>query len=236
MKGIPPPGPRRRGALRIVRFGEALDVAAKTVVGDPEPGAQKGPRPAVRSNLPSREILEPGEEELPGLQACLRRLTLARGPVVRVAPPVEGARPAEFQLRAQPVWQADARRQMKLQTVVEGSGVEELPASVERGMAGVCAIDEPGVPRAGEGRANAQVGGVQEGVRPCRGESSPGSVGVFGSSGGAHIDRQGPHHHDKRQERCQKSCAAGPMHVRLAFLVCRGVCNSVWATQERSTT
>ena len=57
--------------------------------------------------------------------------------MVRAAPPVEVSRQAEFQLRAQPVWQADARRQMKLQTVVEGPGVEALPASVKRGTAGV---------------------------------------------------------------------------------------------------
>ncbi|MCY4560037.1 MAG: hypothetical protein OXF79_27495, partial [Chloroflexi bacterium] len=78
--------------------------------------------------------------------------------------PFEGASDAEFQLRAQPVWQGgappekktptrregaagaalpgvrddgQARREMKPQTVVEGAGVEALPVAVERGMAGV---------------------------------------------------------------------------------------------------
>ena len=47
--------------------------------------------------------------------------------------------------------QPPTRRHMKLKTVIERSRIEELPVSVVRGMAGVLAIDEAGIPRADQG-------------------------------------------------------------------------------------
>ena len=182
-----------QGALRIVRLGKALDIAAQAVAGDPEPRAQKGPRPAARRDLPSRQIVERGEKELPGVHSCLGRLARARGPVVRAAPPVEVAGQAEFQLNAQPVRQADACGQVKLRAVADRAGIDRGPRSrrARRGR-------RPRRRRSGVSRARTRAaptlryGALTKRVRPGAGGSGRGPRRLVRRRGGPALERQDP--------------------------------------------
>ena len=73
-------------------------------------GARKGPGPASRNDLPFGEVEEPGEEQVPGVEQCHRRLTRARVPVVRVDLPVVAAGQGEIELNASFIWQLHATR------------------------------------------------------------------------------------------------------------------------------
>ena len=88
---------------------------------------------------------------------------------------IEATGQAEFQLGAEPRWRPDTRRETNLQTVIDRSGIEHIPASVQRGMTGVSAIDEPGALGADHAHPHAHIGHVPDRVRPGGREADCGS-------------------------------------------------------------